>query len=92
MNVRTSCSNSASATPGFWKIELVEDRVFGLRHHGRRTNRSARPEWHAKADDRAEAVGAQQRRMPRHDGTPIVAGDDRLVGAERVEQAHHVAD
>ncbi len=30
--------------------------------------------------------------MPGHRRTPIVAGDDRLFGAQRVDQAHHVAD
>ena len=30
--------------------------------------------------------------MPGDRRAPIVAGDDRLLGSERIEQAHHVAD
>ena len=57
---------------------------------GRR--RPARPERHAEADDAAEAVGAQQRGVPGHRRAPVVAGDHRLLGTERIEQADHVAD
>src|SRR5271165_26482 len=39
------------------EIELVEDRILGLRHDCSRPGRSARPVRHAEADHAAKAVG-----------------------------------
>ena len=74
------------------EIELIEDRVVGLRHDGGRADRTAWPERDTEADHAAEAVGAQQRCMPRHRRAPVVTGDDRLLGTQGVEQTDHVAD
>ena len=46
----------------------------------------------AERGDGAEAVGAQQRAVPRDRTAPVVADDDRGVDAARVEQADDVAD
>ena len=59
------------------EVELVERCVVGLRHHGGRADGRARPERHAEADDAAEAVGTQQRRVPGDRRAPVVAGDHR---------------
>src|SRR5919201_271193 len=40
----------------------------------------------------AEPIGPHQRRVPRDGRAPIVAGDDRGGGAERVEQSDEIAD
>ncbi len=74
------------------EIELIEDRVLGLRHDRGRPHRPPRPERHAEADHPAEAVGAHQSRMPRDRRAPIMAGDDCLLGAQSIEEADHVAD
>ena len=36
--------------------------------------------------------GPKQRSVPGDRGSPIVTGNHRLLGAERIEQSHHVAD
>src|ERR1700739_3722434 len=74
------------------EIELIEYRVVGLRHGGGWADSTAWPERHTEANHRGEAVWAQQRCMPRHRCTPIVTGDDRSFGTQRVENADHVAD
>jgi hypothetical protein len=74
------------------EIELVEDGIVGLRHDRGRPLQPTRCIGHAEADHAAKAVGAHQRGTPRHRCAPIVAGDDRLLGAERIEQPDHVAD
>ena len=74
------------------EVELIEQRVVGLRHRRGRAHGRARPERDAQADDGAEAVGPQQRSVPGDRRAPVVAGDHRLSLAERVEQADHVAD
>ena len=45
-----------------------------------------------KPIDAAKPVGAQERGVPGHRRAPIVAGDDRLVDPERIEESDHVAD
>ena len=76
---------------GGLEMQLVEHRVLGLRHHRGGPCLAARAVGHAKADDRAEPVGAQQRGVPGDRGAPVMAGDDRRLGPQRVEHAHHVA-
>ena len=74
------------------EIQLVEQSVVGLRHRRRRANSAARSKRNAKADHATEPVGPQERRVPRHRGSPIVADDYGLIRSESVEQPHHVAD
>src|SRR5437016_3246963 len=61
-------------------------------HDACRPHRAARPEWHAERGNRAEAVGAQARRLPGDVGAPIMADDHGGPGLERIEQAHEIAD
>ena len=77
---------------GRLEIELVEESVVRLGHRRRRPGLAARPERHAEPDHAAEAVRTQQRRVPGDRRAPIVPGDHRRLGTERVEQADHVAD
>src|SRR5262252_880445 len=74
------------------EIELIKHCVVGLGHEGSRTDGTTRPKRYAQADDSTEAVRPQQRRVPGDRGTPVVASDHGRLRAERVEQAHHVAD
>jgi hypothetical protein len=46
----------------------------------------------AQADHRTEAIRAQQSRMPRDRRAPIVPGNHRLIGTQRIKEAHHIAD
>ncbi len=43
-------------------------------------------------DHRPKNIRSQQRRRPRHRGTPVVADDNGLRLAQRVDQFRHVAD
>ena len=74
------------------EIELIEHRVFGLRHRRRRTHRAARPVRHAQRDHAPEPVRPQQRGVPRDRSAPVMAGDHRLLLAQSIEQTYHVAD
>ena len=74
------------------EVELVELRVVGPGHDGGRTNRASRPVRHAQSDDRAEAIGAQQSRVPGDGGAPVVASDHGRLLSKAIEQAHHVTD
>ena len=74
------------------KIELIKDRIVVLRHDRGRPNRPARPIRNTEADHRPEALRTQECGVPRDGCSPIVTGDHRLIGAESVEEAHHVAD
>ena len=58
---------------------------------GRRHRRDP-GEVDAERGDGPEAVGAQQRAVPRDRSAPVVAHDDRGVDPARVEQADDVAD
>ena len=49
---------------GLLEIELIELSIRGARHDAGWGHLAARPERHAEADNRAEAVGPQERRMP----------------------------
>ena len=44
----------------------------------------------AQRGDRRDSVGVQQRRVPHHDGTPVVPDPDGALGADVVEQADQV--
>ena len=44
----------------------------------------------AQRGDGRDSVGVQQRRIPHHDGTPVVANPDGALGADVVEQADDV--
>ena len=74
------------------EVELVEDGVLILRHDGARADLASRPVWHAEADHTAEAIGAQQRGVPRYRSSPVVTGDHSLLSTQRIEQTDHVAN
>src|ERR1700761_5461235 len=67
-----------------------------MRHQYRRRRQAAaerpRPERRAHGDHATETVGPQQGRLPRNRGADIVAGNHRLLLAERVEETHDVTD
>jgi hypothetical protein len=73
-------------------VELIEDGVFGVGHDRGRPDLAARPERHAETDHAAEAVGTQECRVPRDQSAPIITDDDRLPGAENIQQAHYVTN
>ena len=77
---------------GRLEVELVEHRVVGLGHQGRRTRGAAGQERHAEADDSAHAVGTQQRGMPGDRRAPVVAGHHGRLRAEGVDQPDDIAD
>ena len=77
---------------GLLEVELVPDGVVGLRHESGRPHGSARSKRYAETDHAAKAIRAQLGRVPGHIRTPIVAGDDRPVGPESVEQADHITE
>src|SRR5258707_10629167 len=74
------------------KIQLVEHCILAARHDRGWCDRSARPERDAQTNHRAKAIRSQQGGMPCHWRAPIVAGDHRLSGAERIKESHHVTD
>ena len=78
--------------PRSLKVQLIKHRVVGLRHDRGRPHRPARGERHAKPNHAAKAIRAHQSGVPRHWRAPIMAGDNRALLAERVEQADHVAN
>lgn len=73
------------------KIQLIEHRIIGLRHHRRWTNLASRPIWHAQPDDAAEAIRPQQGGEPCDRSAPVVPGNDCCLGTESIEQPHHIA-
>jgi hypothetical protein len=74
------------------KVELIEERILGLRHDSGRTNWPAGPERHAQADHGAKPIRPHQPRMPSDRCAPIVARDDGLFCPESVQHADHVTD
>ena len=78
--------------PRLLKVQLIELRVRGPRHHAGRRHGAAQPERHAEGGDGAEAVRPQARRLP-GDGRPQSWPTMTAVaGIERVEQPDDVAD
>jgi hypothetical protein len=67
-------------------------RVVGARHQAGRQRLGARPERDAEGGDRPEAVGPRQRSLPGNASAPIMTDDDGGRRAQRIQNAHHVAD
>src|SRR5581483_6663798 len=75
--------------------ELVEHRVLVLGHQRRRRHRAAkrpRPERRTESNHAPETIRAQQCGLPGDRRADVVAGNDRLLDTECVEQADDVAD
>ena len=70
---------------GLLKIELIENRVFALRHQGGWRSRSTRSERHAQRNHSSKYVRPQQCRMPCNWCPPVMTGNHRLLVAQRVD-------
>src|SRR5215813_2783796 len=62
------------------EVQLIELSLSRLRHQAGRARRTARPEWHAEADDCTETIRTQTRGLPGDSGAPIMADDDGRGG------------
>ena len=81
----------ALGDPRFLEVEdVIKVVAVGLLHRLERRGPGPAAVRHAHRDQAGEAVGMEEKAVPRHQRAPVVADDHRRLLAERIDDSDHI--